>query len=104
MRTYRNVSGVRVCHNSSRFALTCLLLCYTCNSIAESDQVFPDQVIDDQRGGKHDSEKGVVDLHSEIGEAVVRRMEKAQAATEQESRRSDDEGQNGTVNPERQAC
>ena len=42
--------------------------------------------------------------HSEIDEAVVCRMQKAQAAAEEESCRGDDEGQDGTVNPERQAC
>ena len=46
-----------------------------------------------------------MDLHdSEIGEAVVRGMQEAQAAAKKESRRGDDEWQNGTVNPERQAC
>src|SRR5215469_6823596 len=105
MRGYRNVSGIWVCHNSSRFALTSWLLCDPCNSIAESDQVFPDQVIDDQRGRKHDREKFVVDLHhSEIGEAVVCGMQESQAATEQESSGDDDEGQNCTMNAERQAC
>src|SRR5215470_14236660 len=77
-----------------QFALTSWLLCYPCNSIAEADQVLPHQVIHDQRGGKHDDEKCVMDLyHSEIGEAVVCGMQEAQAMAEQESRRSDDEGQ-----------
>src|SRR5215467_16122468 len=94
-RACRNASGIWVCHNSSRFALTSCLLCDPCNSIAESDQVFPDQVINDQHGRKHDGEKRVVDLHhAEIREAVVCGMQKAQAATEQESGRGDDEGQN----------
>ena len=38
----------------------CLLLCYSCNSIAESDQIFPDHVTDDQLDGKHDCDKCVV--------------------------------------------
>ena len=105
MRVHRNVSRMWVCHNSSRLAFMSWLLCDPGNSIAESDQIFPDQVVDDQRGGKHNREKCVVDLHhSEIGEAVVCGMQKAQAAAKEESRRGNDEGQNSTVNPERQAC
>src|SRR6516162_6672886 len=105
MRAYRNVSGIWVCHNSSRFALTSWLLCDPGNSIAESDQIFPDQVIDDQRGGKYDREKCVMDLHhSEIDKAVRCGMQKAQAAAEQKTRGGDDEGQNRTMNPERKTC
>ena len=93
MRAYRNVPGMWVCHNSSNVHLRPGLLCYPCNSIAESDQVLPNQVINDECGQKHDREKCVVDLcDSEIGEAVVCVMQKAQAAAEQESGRRDNEG------------
>src|SRR5215467_1512756 len=57
MRAYRNVSGIWVCHTSSRFALTSWLLCDPCNSIAESDQVFPDQVIGDQESPRSDPQQ-----------------------------------------------
>src|ERR1039457_221121 len=41
-------------------ALTVSLPCDSCYLIEESDQVFPDQVIDDQHGGKHQRHVRVV--------------------------------------------
>jgi hypothetical protein len=62
--------------------------------IEESDQVFPNQVIEDYSGGKRQRRVRVVNLHhTEIDETVPGGLEKTQGAREKESRRREEERQ-----------
>src|SRR5579864_5541027 len=81
------------------------LLRDSCHLIEESDQVLPNQVINDQHHGKNNCHVRVVHVHdAKVEKAAVCRLQESQRAPEEKSERGDDEGKKRAMNPQRQVC
>src|SRR5690348_7945426 len=82
---------------------TSSLLRNSCHLIEESDQVLPNQVINNQHHGKDNCYVCVVHSHdAKVEEAVVCRLQETQGTPEEKSERGEDERKNRAVNPQRQ--
>src|SRR5215831_11322815 len=80
------------------------LACDSYDPIEESNQILPDQVINDQGDGKHQRHVPVVNLHDiEIEPTVARDLENRQGAAEKESQWRENEWKNRAMNPEWQS-
>src|SRR5215469_2298723 len=94
-RGWPNALRMVVSHRAS-YCNSCLsLLRESCDPIEESDQVLPNEVIDDQHRRKNHCQVRVVDLHqTEVDEAAASDLQEAEATTKQKSRRRKNERKN----------
>src|SRR5262249_53441833 len=75
----------------------------SCYVIEESDQVLPNQVINDQHRRKHQGRVQIMNLHhTEVDEAVAGCPQEPEATSEEESQGREDERKNRSMDSERQ--
>src|SRR5579864_862761 len=100
----RNASRLALRHTPS-CCLPSSLLRDSCHLIEESDQVLPNQVINNQHHRKDNRYVRVVHVYdAKVEEAVVCRLQETQGTPEKKSERGEDERKDCAVNPQRQVC